>query len=334
MATEYRVQATDIQAVADAIREKAGTTDAMVFPDGFVEAVSGISAGGSGGELDALIGRSITEITNNAETIGAYAFADCNELKIANFPNAVTIGEYAFYTTQIEKKVVLEGNFPKVKTIGVYAFAAETTGEMRLLEVANFPLCEHIGDYAFYKNLYLREIYFPNALTIGKYAFSSNQGAVPIITADFPKATSLGESAFEKCKELTTINIPLVSSLGKYAFNGCNSLKVVDFPSYEGSFTNWMFRNCKSLVSIILRRETMNGLSATSAFDGCSHILGTVDATYNPNGLKDGYIYVPRALIEDYKVATNWVTFADQFRALEDYTVDGTTTGELDESKI
>jgi hypothetical protein len=31
---------------------------------------------------------------------------------------------------------------------------------------------------------------------------------------------------------------------------------------------------------------------------------------------------------------TNWTTFSAQFRALEDYTVDGTTTGELDESKI
>ena len=47
-----------------------------------------------------------------------------------------------------------------------------------------------------------------------------------------------------------------------------------------------------------------------------------------------GYIYVPSTLVETYKTATNWSTFANQFRALEDYTVDGTTTGELDESKI
>ena len=47
-----------------------------------------------------------------------------------------------------------------------------------------------------------------------------------------------------------------------------------------------------------------------------------------------GYIYVPRALVDSYKVATNWATYAAQFRALEDYTVDGTVTGDLDESKI
>jgi hypothetical protein len=47
-----------------------------------------------------------------------------------------------------------------------------------------------------------------------------------------------------------------------------------------------------------------------------------------------GYIYVPRTLVNSYKTATNWSVYANQFRALEDYTVDGTITGELDESKI
>lgn len=46
------------------------------------------------------------------------------------------------------------------------------------------------------------------------------------------------------------------------------------------------------------------------------------------------YIYVPAALVDSYKVATNWSTYEAKFRALEDYTVDGTTTGDLDETKI
>ena len=55
-----------------------------------------------------------------------------------------------------------------------------------------------------------------------------------------------------------------------------------------------------------------------------------------PIGLANGggYIYVPSALIEDYKVATNWATYADRIRAIESYTVDGTMTGELDDTKI
>lgn len=47
-----------------------------------------------------------------------------------------------------------------------------------------------------------------------------------------------------------------------------------------------------------------------------------------------GYIYVPAASVDVYKNVGGWKAYAAQFRALEDYTVDGTITGELDESKI
>jgi hypothetical protein len=66
-------------------------------------------------------------------------------------------------------------------------------------------------------------------------------------------------------------------------------------------------------------------LANTSAFSNCNHFHGTVNSQYNPDGLKDGYIYVPKALLSDedetmdYRRATNWSTFASQFRAIEDY---------------
>ena len=81
-------------------------------------------------------------------------------------------------------------------------------------------------------------------------------------------------------------------------------------------------------------------LANTDAFGGCYHILGTTQSSYNPTGAKDGYFYVPRALLsdtdstKDYRQATNWSTYSTQFRALEDWTVDGTITGEMDWDKI
>ena len=93
------------------------------------------------------------------------------------------------------------------------------------------------------------------------------------------------------------------------------------------------FESCYILTAVILRSEIVCNLVNTAAFLDCYHLLGTVNKTYNPDGLKDGYIYVPASLVDSYKTATNWTTFADQFRALEDYTVDGTITGELDPAK-
>ena len=49
MANEYAVNQADLKAIADAIREKGGTSDALEFPGGFVDAVGAIQAG-SGGE--------------------------------------------------------------------------------------------------------------------------------------------------------------------------------------------------------------------------------------------------------------------------------------------
>lgn len=45
MANEYTVNAADLTAVADAIRAKTGTSEGLIFPDGFAAAIAGISTG-------------------------------------------------------------------------------------------------------------------------------------------------------------------------------------------------------------------------------------------------------------------------------------------------
>lgn len=44
-----KVNDTSIASVADAIRAKGGTSDALIFPDGFVSAISSIQTGGGSG---------------------------------------------------------------------------------------------------------------------------------------------------------------------------------------------------------------------------------------------------------------------------------------------
>lgn len=118
------------------------------------------------------------------------------------------------------------------------------------------------------------------------------------------------------------------------AVHTCANLEIIDFGKNCTKVSG--FENLYSLIAIILRNEsTITSLGTSYAIAvSLYHYYGTTNATYNPNGDKDGYIYVPKALIEDYKVATNWSAFASQFRALEDYTVDGTTTGKLDKDKM
>ena len=133
-------------------------------------------------------------------------------------------------------------------------------------------------------------------------------------------ATSIGDFAFRSCSALTTVNFPAATSIGANTFYSCSKLTTVNFPAATSIGGN-AFSSCSVLKSLLLRGNNVCTLSSKNAFNSTPIQSGT------------GYIYVPSALIEQYKAATNWSTYAAQFRALENYTVDGTITGELDPAK-
>ena len=121
------------------------------------------------------------------------------------------------------------------------------------------------------------------------------------------RVTKIGEYAFYYCKILTTANFPAATSIGGNSFYSCNSLTTVDFP-VATSIGSYAFRDCSSLTTLILRNpDVVCTLSNTNAFTSTPIASGT------------GYIYVPSALVDSYKAETNWSTFADQIRAIEDY---------------
>lgn len=154
--------------------------------------------------------------------------------------------------------------------------------------------------------------------TVGLYAFTN---ITSLTSVDFPLVTTIKSNAFQYCSKLVSVNFPLVTSIGSSAFGYCAKITRMDFPLVTEINTS-AFNRCTELRVLILRSSSMATLKATSAFSN------------TPIASGKGYVYVPSALIDTYKTATNWSTYADKFRALEDYTVDGTITGELDETKI
>jgi len=133
---------------------------------------------------------------------------------------------------------------------------------------------------------------------------------------------AVGDYAFYHCTSLTSAIFPSVTSIRLNAFGGCPNLLSVDLPSATRIGAS-VFYGCTALKTLVLRKsDSICTLSNTNTFTSTPIKSGT------------GYIYVPASLIETYKTADRWSTFAAQFRALEDYTVDGTTTGDLDPNKI
>lgn len=188
-----------------------------------------------------------------------------------------------------------------------------------------------LPNYAFYSNKFLTKVDLSNCESVGSYAFYANSN---LKNANFLNVTRIGDSAFYLCDSLKSANFLNATSIGGGAFSVCKILESVNFPNAK-SIGSQAFSGCYLLKAVIIRQtDTICTLANSNAFTNCYHILGTTNATYNPNGDKDGYIYVPKNMVDTLKISTNWSVYADQIRALEDYTVDGTTTGELDESKI
>lgn len=286
------------------------------------------SGGSTGGDLDALIGRSLTEVRSGAQSVGNYVFYGYDTLTRAEFPNATSIGKGAFEQCSNLKSVY----FPNVTKLSADKPFVKCTS----LVNADFPNATRVGASAFNECLALTSANFPNATYLDNYCFAY---CAKLADINFPKAVTINMNAFYQCYALTDICFPSATSIGAQGFYYCKSLISVDFPKVT-SINSSAFTGCHSLRTFILRSETLVPCSSANIFNKCYRILGNYDATYNPNSQQDGYVYVPRALLSDtdetmdYRRATNWSTYASQFRALEDYTVDGTITGALDPTKI
>ena len=191
----------------------------------------------------------------------------------------------------------------------------------------------------------ITSVSFPNVTTFGVLTNTENLSS-NLVSADFPELTEVGHSMFMKCKKLTSVNIPKATKVGQQAFNGAGMLSKLVLQNCITADYRWL-NNASALTTLDLYKTATFGeladakwyaLKALTAFilrgDAVSTMLNAKALDGTPIADGTGYIYVPRSLVDSYKANTNWSTYAAQFRALEDYTVDGTISGDLDESKI
>lgn len=153
-----------------------------------------------------------------------------------------------------------------------------------------------------------------NAITTGGGQDESAEAAlISDVGTNFPAAykntvaTKIRNACFNSYTKLVSVEFPAVTSVGVQAFQNCTSLKKADF-SVLTNISIWAFNVCSALEALIIRTNSVCTLAGTNAFANNSGILAGT-----------GYVYVPSALVDSYKSATNWSTYADQIRAIEDY---------------
>lgn len=152
-----------------------------------------------------------------------------------------------------------------------------------------------------------------NAEYVAPYICSHNEF---LETVNLPNVTTIDTGAFLSCGNLTTVTMPSVEYIESEAFRNSSQLTIGDFSSLSGlSYTVFSGTNLKALIlrstSVVLNLVDPNSFDNTPISDG------------------DGYIYVPRSMLNSYQTNTTWSNYVDNLRALEDYTSDGSITGEF-----
>ena len=133
--------------------------------------------------------------------------------------------------------------------------------------------------------------------------------------------TSIGNDAFGGCYSLSSITIPSgVTSIGLEAFSECYSLSSITIPSGVTSIGDGAFSECYSLSSITIPSGVTS--IGDGAFGNCNGVKyydfarhTAVPTLSNNNAFRsisaDCEIRVPVALVDEWKAATNWATYAD-----------------------
>lgn len=174
------------------------------------------------------------------------------------------------------------------------AINAIQTGENEIVQfienkITNFSNEEltAISDYGFAGKYNIQSLYIPNVVSVGGYAFDG--------------CDTITEIHFEK-------HITFESEKNPYmCLKGAKNAEKIEFSNGFTSSVAYLFYNMANLKAVIIRGDNVSQLNNSSHFNGSSIENGT------------GYIYVPAVLVDQYKAATNWVTIADQIRAIEDY---------------
>jgi uncharacterized protein YjdB len=231
-----------------------------------------------------------TKINIKEGTLGITdgAFSNCSGLTSVTIPNSVTtIGGNAFYNCSGLTSVTIPNS---VTSIGSSAFS--NCSGLTSVTIPNSVTC--IGDYAFYNCSSLTSATIPtNVTSIGKSAFSKCSGLTTIkvksgntIYDSRENCNAIIETASNSllfgCKN--TIIPNSVTSIGNSAFSNCNDLTSITIPNSVTSIESGAFYGCSGLATIKVKsgntiydsRENCNAIiekASNSLLFGCKNTI-------------------------------------------------------------
>ena len=165
---------------------------------------------------------------------------------------------------------------------------------------------------------------------VTEIALSAFSDCTSLCYVSLPNATHIGGKAFLNCDNLEIALLPNAEEIHYGAFRNCDKLKEFVAPKLNAQrFDAETFDACESITKIDVGRVgAISGYRAIGGTKGLEALIFrqtdaivnlTVATAFTGSSIESGtgFIYVPSALLEEYKNATNWSVYADQFRAIE-----------------
>lgn len=245
--------------------------------------------------------------SNGVESIGRYAFQNCDNLTSITIPESMTrIEERAVSNCSSLEDIIFQ-NSSSITYIGKSAFASCTSltsvqipDGLKSIEESTFSNCtnlksvvipfgvEKISSFAFLRCSSLTEIIIPNSVTtVGKQVFADCSNLKSVSLSDEVK--TITQSMFNGCKKLEHVALPSkLTNIRNHAFYECEALTNITIPVGVTSIEGTAFSYCRSMKKICFMGDCT--WIEPSAFSYCNrdftiyYILGT-------NGWTDSSAY-------------------------------------------
>lgn len=257
------------------------------------------------------IGRAFEDDVITGIKIGAFAAAQ--NLDKVSLPAVKEVHAYAFQDAAIGS---IDLPWEELESIGFGAFmgASGYPQNLVLSKVTALSNGVFAGTSAA-RNTNLRTISLPlwtgSSFSDGNGFSNGNTGIFAYCSAmtSFyaPELQSVPYQMLYYCAALEEVVLPKVSSVNSGAFNYCSNLKKIDLGGAITRFSSAFMSNASKVTALILR--------------GVTSVPTISSTTFNSTPVKSGtcYVYVPKSLVETFKVASYWSSYASQIRAIEDY---------------
>lgn len=203
-------------------------------------------------------------LPERCNSIGDYAFYDCNNLGKVNGKGVENVGKYAFYNSNTgernnnSKDEIILGELKKIGAFAFYeTFGYKSLVSEKLTEIPESAL----------QGCGIEYLYAPNVTSIGKNAFKDDHYFS--MDFEFPKVTEIGYHAFENCR-VHYIELPELtdaSGLGEGVFYK-SSLYSIDLPNLVGEIPRDTFFKSQ-LRTVNLPKVTS---VEVGAFDECENL--------------------------------------------------------------